>query len=299
MRDGKEKVHDCEPERQRPLQYICRIRYPWRVASENANRERGLHLPGRKGCQAARRSAAMAITGGRLAAYEKHGRGQDGSRERYPARWSVFRFHKTIRCARTEGERECPAMTEWSAEEPYQSLAEHRLGRSDLLVKLDRGFEQGVYGICIDYGLLAERVGFTAARRQALDYAVRLHGQLTRVEGYAIDDIEDDSRDGGPGRKRDLECRFLLFALTSEDGRWHDDAIKERFRIALLRAGQESDQHQAGVDERRKDERRERFRERLETLLAGDAYRQMDGVMKERLLAEVTALAFPPKGREL
>ena len=87
-------------------------------------------------------------------------------------------------------------MTEWSAEEPYQSLAEHRLGRSGLILKLDRGFEQGVYGICIDYAPLAERVGFTAARRQALDYAVRLHGQLARVEEYTIDDIEDDSRTG-------------------------------------------------------------------------------------------------------
>ena len=190
-------------------------------------------------------------------------------------------------------------MTEWSDEEPCESLAEHRLGRWDLLVKLDRGFEQGVYGICIDYAPLAERVGFTAAQRQALDYAVRLHRQLARVAGYAIDDIEDDSRAGGPGRKRDLDCRFLLFALTSEDGRWHDDAIKERFHIALLRADQQRDQHQASVNEQRRDDRRERFRQRLETLLAGDAYRQMDGAMKECLLAEVTALVFAPKGREL
>ena len=91
----------------------------------------------------------------------------------------------------------------------------------------------------------------------------------------------------------------MLFALTSEDGRWHDDAIKERFHIALLRADQQRDQHQAGVNEQRRDDRRERFRQRLETLLAGDSYRQMDGAMKERLLAEVTALVFAPKGREL
>lgn len=190
-------------------------------------------------------------------------------------------------------------MTEWSAEEPYPSLAEHRLGRSDLLVKLDRGFEQGVYGICIDYAPLAERVGFTAARRQALDYAVRLHGQLARVEGYAIDDIEDDSRLAGPGRKRDLECRFLLFALTSEDGRWHDDAITERFRIALLRADQQRDQHQAGVNEHRRDDRRERFRQRLDVLLKSEAYRHVEAATKERLLAEVTALVFPARGRDL
>lgn len=190
-------------------------------------------------------------------------------------------------------------MTEWSAEEPYQSLAEHRLDRSDLLVKLDRGFEQGVYGICIDYAPLAERIGFTAARRQASDYAVRLHGQLARVEDYTIDDIEDDSSNGGPGRRRDLECRFLLFGLTSEDGRWHDDAMTEHFRIALLRADQQRDQHQAGANEQRRDHRRERFGQRLETLLEGEAYCHVDAATKERLLAEVTAMVFSPKGREL
>jgi hypothetical protein len=190
-------------------------------------------------------------------------------------------------------------MTDWSDEEPYESLATHRLGRSGLLVKLDRGFEPGVYGICIEYRGLADKIGFTAARRQALDYAARLHRQLAGLAGYALDAIEDDSRNGGPGRKRHLENQFLYFALTSEDGRWHDDAIKERFRIALLRADQERDQHQAGLDERRRDDRRERFRERLETMLAGEAYRQMDGTMKERLLAEVTALVFPTKGRGL
>jgi hypothetical protein len=91
----------------------------------------------------------------------------------------------------------------------------------------------------------------------------------------------------------------LLFALTSEDGRWHDDAIKERFHIALLRAGQERDQHQASVEERRRDERRQRFRERLDALLEGEAYRQLDGATKERLLTEVTELVFTSRGREL
>jgi hypothetical protein len=83
---------------------------------------------------------------------------------------------------------------------------------------------------------------------------------LAGMAGYALDAIEDDSRSGGSGRKRDLECQFLYFALTSEDGRWHDDAIKERFRIALLRTDQQRDQHQASVDERQRDDRRERFR---------------------------------------
>ena len=61
-------------------------------------------------------------------------------------------------------------MTDWSDEESYESLAKHRLGRSGLLVQLDRGFEPGVYGVCLEYHGLAEQIGFTEARRQALDY---------------------------------------------------------------------------------------------------------------------------------
>ena len=187
---------------------------------------------------------------------------------------------------------------DWSEDES-ETLAEHRLGRSDLVVKLDRGFEPGVYGVTLEYQSLSDRVGFAAARRQALEYAARLHGQMARTEGYAIDDIDDASQSGDPRRKHDLECRFLYFGLMSEDDCWHDDDIKERFRIALLRADRERDQHQAGMNERRHDDRRARFRQKLETLLEAEAYRQLDGTTKERLLAEITALAFPPKGREL
>ena len=60
---------------------------------------------------------------------------------------------------------------DWSEDES-ETLAEHGLGRSDLLVKLDRGFEPGVYGVTIEYHSLAERVGFAAARGQALDWRV-------------------------------------------------------------------------------------------------------------------------------
>jgi hypothetical protein len=189
-------------------------------------------------------------------------------------------------------------MTGLDEEESYQSLAEHRLGRSGLLVKLDRGFEEGVYGVCIEYEGLADRVGFSAARRQALDYAGRLRGQLDGAAGYATGAIEDASRSGDPRRKRDVEATFLSLAVTSDDGRWHDEAIKERFRLALLRADQQWDQGQARRDEERRDGRRERFRQRLDALLAGEAYRHVDGATRERLLAEVTALAFPPRGME-
>jgi hypothetical protein len=178
-------------------------------------------------------------------------------------------------------------------------LTEHRLGRTGLVVKLDKGFEQGVYCVWIEYDGLADQVGFSAARRQALDYTARLRGQLARMARYDIEDIEDASQSGDGRRKRDLESTFLSFAVTTHDGRWRDADVTERFQVALLRANQEWDQAQARADGQRREDRRDRFRQRLDTLLAGDAYRHVDAATKERLLAEVTALAFPAPGRGL
>jgi hypothetical protein len=190
-------------------------------------------------------------------------------------------------------------MTDLGNGESNESLAEHRLGRSGMVVKLDRGFEQGVYGIVVEYDELAAKVGFSAARRQALDYAGRLRGQLSRMARYEVEEIEDASRSGDPRRKRDLESTFLSFAVTTHDGRWRDPDMTERFQVALLRTDQQRDQMQAREDGRRRDGRRETFRRRLDALLSGEPYRTVDAGTKERLLAEVTDLAVPSRGREL
>jgi hypothetical protein len=58
-------------------------------------------------------------------------------------------------------------------------------------------------------------------------------------------------------------------------------------------------EHQLGVEERRRDRRREQFRQRLGMLLEGEAYQHLAASMKDRLLAEVPALAFSRKGREM
>jgi hypothetical protein len=140
-------------------------------------------------------------------------------------------------------------------------------------------------------------LGFGAARRQALAYAAGLRGQLARLTGYSVEDLEDASRISDGRRKRDLEATFLSFGIETDDGRWHDAALTGQFRVALLRADQERDQLQARSAERRQDGRRERFRQSLDALLAGDAYAHLDAATKERLLAEVTALAFASKAR--
>ena len=68
--------------------------------------------------------------------------------------------------------------------------------------------------------------------------------------------------------------------------------------MALLRAGQEWDQAQAGADTQRRHSRQERFRRQLATLLEGEGYARVDGAVKERLLKEIPALAFPARGIE-
>jgi hypothetical protein len=189
-------------------------------------------------------------------------------------------------------------MTDRGDGESYEALAEHRLGRAGLLVKLDKGFERGVYCVYVEYGELASRVGFTAARKLALGYCSQLRGQLAGTQGNRVGAVEDASHSDDPRRRCDLECSFLSFAVTSGDGRWHDGVMKERFRIALLRADQQWDQTRAGLSAQRRAGQRQRFREGLDALLAGEPYRHVDAATKERLLAEVTDLAFP-KGRGL
>jgi hypothetical protein len=188
-------------------------------------------------------------------------------------------------------------MTELGEEEEYAPLVEHRLGRTGLVAKLDKGFEKGVYCLYVEYAGLADGIGFKAARRQALAYCSRLQMQLASTEGYRLGTLEDPSESNDPRRKHDLENTFLSIAVTSEDGSWHDMAIKDKYRVALLRADQAWDQMQAGRDEERRDNRRERFRQRLGTMLDGEAYRHVDAATRERLLAEVTALVFSPMGR--
>src|SRR5689334_22380815 len=139
-------------------------------------------------------------------------------------------------------------------EESFEVLAEQPHPPMGLRVKLDKGFESGVYCVWIEYELLAERIGFAAAER--------LYEQMGRMAGYRLDVIKDYSHSGDPRRKRDLENTFLSFALTSNDGRWHDAAMKRQFQIAPLRADQEWDQHQAREDAQRRDRRRETFQQR-------------------------------------
>lgn len=182
-------------------------------------------------------------------------------------------------------------------DESYEVLVEQRLGRQGLEVKLDRGFEDGVYCVYVQFEGLAARVGFTAAHRQAEEFCGLLNAQLARQSKHSIGDIEDASRTNDRRKKRDLELTYLAFPVVTADSRYHDDAMKEEFRVALLRAGQQWDQVQARADTRRHASRKDAFRERLGALLAGDAYRGIDAATKEQLLDDVATLAFPPRGR--
>lgn len=182
-------------------------------------------------------------------------------------------------------------------EEAYELLADHRLGRGGLDVKLDKGFADGVYCVYVQFEEAAARMGFAAARRMAGEYCTRLKGQLGRSPGFTVGATEDGSRSGDPRRRRDLELTFLSFPITADDGRFHDAAMKESFRLAFLRTGQAWDQEQARAESHRRRSREEDFRQRLARLLDCEAYAGVGAALKERLLEEVPGLAFPPRGR--
>ncbi len=187
-------------------------------------------------------------------------------------------------------------MTGDGEEESCEALTVYRQDRLGLQVKLDKGFREGIYSVYVEFDELASRVGFTAARRTAGEYCALLKEQLGRSCAYALGEIEDASRSGDPRRKRDLEMTFLSFAVQTADGRFHDRVMQEQFRVALLRTGQAWEQSEASAQARRRHTRQERFRHQLAALLSGDAYAGVDATIKERLLDEIPALAFGPRG---
>jgi hypothetical protein len=127
-------------------------------------------------------------------------------------------------------------MTGDGEEESYSVLAEQRLGRRGLHVKLDKGFDEGAYCVYVEFDALSDRVGFAAARRLAGAYCGLLKEQMSRLAGCTLGETEDPSRESGPRRKRDLELTFLSFPVETGDGRNHDAALRESFRVASLRA---------------------------------------------------------------
>jgi hypothetical protein len=189
-------------------------------------------------------------------------------------------------------------MTEDAEEESHGLLAEQWLGRSGLVVQIDRGFEEGTYGVYVRYDDLAERVGFAAARRKAGEYLALLKEQLSWAEGYEAGRTEDASRHASAGRKRDLEATFLAFRLTARDGQFHDEDVREQFRVALLRTGQAWEQQEAREQSARRDRRQEEFRGRLARLLESAAYKELDQGTRQRLLDDVPGLAFPERGMD-
>ena len=179
------------------------------------------------------------------------------------------------------------------------ALAEERLGRTGLEVKLDKGFAEGTYCVYVEFEHLAARAGFAAAHKKAGDYCALLREQIGQFPAYTLRKIEDGSRTGDPRRRHDLEATFLSFAIDTDDGRYHDAGMRKDFRLAFLRAGQAWDQAKARVQTKRRHSWQQQFRQQLAGLLNGDAYTHLDAATKERLLADISALAFPPRGLEL
>jgi hypothetical protein len=188
-------------------------------------------------------------------------------------------------------------MTGGREEEPYAPLVDAPVYRGGLHVKLDKGFDEGTYYVYVEFDGMSSRTSFAAARRAAQEYCPLLKGELDRLPGYSTGEIEDSTLTGDSGQNGDLGPNFLCFPIETSDGRYHDDAIKKQFRVAFARVGRVLDQAQAGeqadAKTHRRHARQERFRDQLDMLLHGDAYAGLDPALRERLLYEVPALAFP------
>jgi len=175
-------------------------------------------------------------------------------------------------------------------------LAEQRMGVGGLHVKLDKGFEHGVYCVYVEFEDLAAKTGFAPAHRKAKEYVALLKDELGQLPGYTLGKIEDSSRQlRGDGRRRDLEMTFLSFPIETSDRRDHDSTLKEQFRVGCLRTGQALEQEHARAQTQRRHARQGKFREQLDQLLHGKAYASIAPAVKERLLTEVVALAFPSR----
>ena len=190
-------------------------------------------------------------------------------------------------------------MTEEGDEESVAPLIEQRLAREGLVVKLDRGFDEGTYSVYVHFNELASRIGFGAVRRRAEEFCGLLHAQLDRFAGHSLGETEYASGIGVPRKQREPEVMYVTFPVVMADGRCRDNAMKKEFQLAVLRTGQQWEQEQARVDTQRLEARRDAFRIQLGALLDGDGYQHLDKPTKDRLLDEVPAVAFPPRGIEL
>lgn len=186
-------------------------------------------------------------------------------------------------------------MTSEKRRKPYEPLAVQQLDQSGLHLKLEKGFKRGSYDVHVEFGELAAWIGFDDARRIARDYCVRLKGELDRLPDYTIGKIEDISLTSGPDRKTNLDAAILSFHLKTCNRRESDDAVEEQFKVACMRTAHSRDQEQAHAQTLRRNSRQEKFRERLDQLLKGDAYASIAPAVRERLLVEVSALAFLPR----
>ena len=178
-------------------------------------------------------------------------------------------------------------------------LAEQRLGRDGLHLKLDHGFERGTYCVYVHFTDLASRIGFVPARHRAEEFAGLLKRQLDRFAGHSLGEMEYASGIDVRRKQDQPHLMYVDFPAVTADGRFHDEAMKKAFRAAAMRASQQWDQEHARYDTQRQEDRRDAFGVELGALLAGNAYQHLDKATRDRLLKEVPALAFPPKGLKL
>ncbi len=188
-------------------------------------------------------------------------------------------------------------MTGEGDKESWQEpLIEQRQAREGLVLKLDRGFEEGTYCVYVHFHELTSRVGYAGARQRAEEYCGMLKSQIDRFAGHTLGETEDAFGAGRSARPKHEQLYYLTFPVVMMGGRFRDQAMKKEFQAAVVRASQQWDQTQSRMDAQKQDSRRDAFRLQFDALLDREAYQHLDKATKERLLEEVPALAFPPRG---
>lgn len=113
------------------------------------------------------------------------------------------------------------------------AIAQLRLGRYGLHMKLDRGCSKGTYNVFVEFEELAGRVGDAAALGVALDYCDFFMFELVKSSELMLGWIGQTMPAARARRKGVRKANCLTILAFTGNGRWQDDVVKEDFLGAV------------------------------------------------------------------
>jgi hypothetical protein len=183
--------------------------------------------------------------------------------------------------------------------EPESIVIEHPFPSRRLVGKLDKGFKKGAYCVYVHFEDLAVHKGDTEyAAAKARELAKELKQQLKKL-GLQAGKINDPGAEGDAHGTRNLEYGSVDFDVRSVDRKHDDEGMKEKFRLAAIRANTALEVKDVNRRETKYGRQKEEFSARLTALLASDRFRGMNQGHREALMEEIPELVFPEKSIEL